>query len=98
MASVNELLEILEERLESQESYSRIHVGASGGFNPDRTYDAIILSSVDGDLQIVDGAGNTVTLPQGTLNAGQPLQIAINEIKTGGSQTLSGTNVILLAN
>jgi len=96
MASKNELLKNLEKRLESQESYSRIHVGASGGFDPDITYDALILSSVDGDLEIVDGSGNTVTLPEGALNAGQPLQIAVNEVKTGGTQTLS--DVILLAN
>jgi len=96
MASTNELLQTINDRLKSQESYDLIHVGASGGFNPDRTYDALLLASVDGNLEIVDGSGNTATLPQGALNAGQPLQIAVNEIKTGGSQTLS--DVILLAN
>jgi citrate lyase gamma subunit len=81
-----------------QESYDSLVVDPATDTQFTEVYNAIKVAegAVDGTLEIVDGTGSTVTIPQAHLTGGQILPVTVQEVKSASSQTLS--NVMLLRN
>lgn len=88
------LLDKVQSAISAQSSYDEPHHNPTLGTDYDPPYHAIYFSGVDGDVEIVDGEGNTVTLPQGLLAAEVFYPITIQEVT--GNTTMTTSNILLL--
>jgi citrate lyase gamma subunit len=79
-----------------QTSYSDVTVDASGGLSPTDAFDAIMPGTVDGSLQVTDGTGTDVTIPQAALQSGVPLPITVEAVKTGGTASTTMLSELIL--
>jgi len=79
-----------------QTSYSDVEVDASGGLSPTDAFDAIMPGTVDGSLQVTDGTGVDVTIPQAALQSGVPLPITVQAVKTGGTSSTTMLSELIL--
>lgn len=79
-----------------QTSYNDVEVGASGGLSPTNAFDAIMPGTVDGSLQVTDGTGTDVTIPQAALQSGVPLPITVEAVKTGGTSSTTMLSELIL--
>jgi len=86
-----------ETTLTDQESYDAININPSPNSAFSTPYNGVLISSVDGDLEIETGVGNTKVIPSSFLTAGQVLPITVAQVSsTNTTQTLS--NVMLVRN
>jgi hypothetical protein len=79
-----------------QASYGDVEVDASGGLSPANAFDAIMPGTVDGSLQVTDGTGTDVTIPQAALQSGVPLPVTVEAVKTGGSASTTMLSELIL--
>lgn len=79
-----------------QTSYGDVEVDASGGLSPTDAFDAIMPGTVDGSLQVTDGTGTDVTIPQASLQSGVPLPITVQAVKTGGTASTTMLSELIL--
>jgi hypothetical protein len=83
--------------LADQESYDAINIGPATDSVFSTAYNGLLLASVDGDVEIQTGDGNTKTIPQSFFTAGQVLPITVAEISsTNTTQTVS--DIMLVRN
>jgi hypothetical protein len=86
-----------ETSLTDQESYDAININPATDSVFSTAYNGLLVSSVDGDIEIQTGAGNTKVISSTFLTAGQVLPITVAEVSsTNTTQTLS--NVMLVRN
>jgi hypothetical protein len=86
-----------ESTLADQESYDVINVGPATDSVFTTAYNGILLASVNGDVEIQTGDGNTKTIPQSFFTAGQVLPITVAEISSANTtQTVS--DIMLVRN
>jgi hypothetical protein len=52
--------------------------------------------TVDGSLQVTDGTGTDVTIPQAALQSGVPLPITVEAVKTGGTASTTMLSELIL--
>jgi hypothetical protein len=85
----------VETAVQRQSSYDGVTVNPPTGQSFTPPYNGILLTAVDGDLQIVTGEQESVVLPQAALTAGQVLPVTVDQIKANATtQTLQ--KVLLL--
>jgi citrate lyase gamma subunit len=86
-----------ESTLADQESYDGINIGPATDSVFTTAYNGILLASVDGDVEVQTGDGNTKTIPQSFFTAGQVLPVTVAEISsTNTTQTIS--DIMLVRN